>query len=63
MRRKRVIGRKLAIFVFLASSLLAQTLIIESFESDLFSKRTHFEVRKVSVDLRVMEWILILFYP
>ena len=53
MRRKRVIGRKLAIFVFLASSLLAQTLIIEGFESDLFSKRAHFEVRKVSVDLRV----------
>lgn len=38
---------------FLASFSHAQTLIIEAFESDLYSKRANFEVRKVQLDLRI----------
>lgn len=37
----------------LVNLLCAQTLIIEGFESDLYSKRANFEVRKISADLRI----------
>jgi len=44
---------RIGIFILLASSLCAQTLVIEGFESDLYSKRANFEVRKIRVDLRI----------
>lgn len=53
MRRRRVFGKIAVIFILLVSSLWAQTLIVEGFESDLYSKRANFEVRKVRIDLRI----------
>jgi hypothetical protein len=48
-----VFGKIAVIFILLVSSLWAQTLIVEGFESDLYSKRANFEVRKVRIDLRI----------
>jgi hypothetical protein len=53
MRRRRVFGKIAVIFILLVSSLWAQTLSVEGFESDLYSKRANFEVRKVRIDLRI----------
>lgn len=53
MRRKRVFNKIFISFLLLTNILWAQTLVIEGFESDLYSKRANFEVRKVRLDLRI----------
>lgn len=52
MRRKSV-KAKLFILLFLGNLLCAQTLFLENFESDLYSKKANFEIRKVKLDLRI----------
>ncbi len=49
--------KKIVIFLMFVvgftQSVMAQTLILEGFESDLYSKKANFEIRKISLDMRI----------